>query len=389
MKAAGLVTGLARNMFFAPNHPALLVLFVTDRCNCRCEMCFNADNVFAAKRAPDLSMDAIARIAQSVRPLPQLLLSGGEPFLRSDIADIVAAFHDASGTRQVSIPTNGTLPDRIPAMCLQILERCPDLVLNINLSVDSIGEQHDAFRGLPGCFSRLCETHDRLRELRDARPNLTVNIITVFTETNIGDAANIIREIGNRFTPNYHAIGLLRNDLQEHRTNDVMDRLEATVDLEAFERQSFRKLPVFGRLAPALATLVKKLAVKSRRERRRCFTCLAGRKIVVVTNDGRLMPCEPLWLEADVRRHEDPDHYLMANLADHDYNVAAALKTDAARRVQAFVKTRQCWCSYACAIQNGILYSPRMYPLLLAEIALGAFSKRPGKMGVDSGKKRA
>ncbi|HQB03608.1 MAG TPA: radical SAM protein [Candidatus Hydrogenedentes bacterium] len=367
MGAIRILSGIAHTMMH-PHHPGQLVLFVTDRCNCRCPMCFNADNVFSGCRAPDLPLENILAIARSLKPLPQLLLSGGEPFLRKDIPEIVRAFHRLSHTSQVSIPTNATQTNRITAACEQILQECPKILLNINLSLDGIGETHDAHRQYPGCYEKLCATYEKLAALRERYQQLTVNIITVISERNVKDAASIIAEIREKFSPNYHALGLLRNDTMERESSHILDAMTDSINVVNSEKESFTRLPAFSHLAPAVAAVVKRKALQSRKTKTRCFKCLAGSRIIVITNDGRLMPCEPLWLEDDVRNSADQNAYCMAFLEEFQYNVKEALKSDSAAKVRDFVKKRLCWCTYACAIQNGILYSPTQYILLIQEM---------------------
>ena len=85
-----------------------LIIHVTNHCNFRCEHCFID---FSPKK--DLKLPQFQEIARQVGPLFWLDIAGGEPSLRKDLADIVAAF-DA---KVVQIPSNGSLPDLlIPAL---------------------------------------------------------------------------------------------------------------------------------------------------------------------------------------------------------------------------------------------------------------------------------
>ena len=328
-------------------------------------MCFNAANVFSANHAPDMSLDNIHKIARSLRPLPQLLLSGGEPFMRNDIAEIISAFYLDAATRQFSIPTNGTFPGRTAAVCEKVLGEYPDITLNMNLSLDNEGAAHDRQRGLTGCFDRICETYDKLIALRVKYKGLSVNINTVITEDTVGRADAIIDAIRKRFSPNYHAVGLLRSNYEEAVPEALMNLLADKMCLDVTEQESFNALPLLGRIVPALGAVIKDKYIRSLSEQRRCFKCLAGKKIIVNTADGRLMPCEPLWLEEAIRKDKDENHYLMARLEEFDFNVRNALATKRANEVKSFVEEKKCWCSYMCAIQNGILYSPSAYPLVL------------------------
>jgi MoaA/NifB/PqqE/SkfB family radical SAM enzyme len=325
-------------------------------------MCFNAANVFVNRENTDISLGDITKIAHSLYPLPQLLLSGGEPFMRNDVADILQAFYEYAGTRQFSIPTNGTFPRRTVSVCEEMLSKHPDIALNLNLSMDNIGSEHDRQRGLEGCFDRVCETYALLDPLRKQYRGLSVNINTIITEETVEQADNIINTIRGRFAPNYHAVGIFRSNYDNAVPEALLKLLVDKMCLDVMEKQSFNALPLLGRIAPALADIIKKRYIRSLCEQKRCFKCLAGKKIIVITADGRLMPCEPLWLEAAVRKNPDMNHYLMADLKDFEFDVRRALATDRAKAVQAFVAEKKCWCSYICAIQNGILYSPEMYP---------------------------
>jgi len=55
-----------------------LIFFITDRCNFRCKTCFNVENMESANK-PDLTLDEIRRISNSIGRLNNLYISGGEP----------------------------------------------------------------------------------------------------------------------------------------------------------------------------------------------------------------------------------------------------------------------------------------------------------------------
>ncbi|NLP06180.1 radical SAM protein, partial [Candidatus Fermentibacteria bacterium] len=71
--------------------PPYLVCSVTSRCNMRCRMCFYHDRLNAGG-IRELTGDEWKMIGASSRGVVNLSLSGGEPFMREDIADIAEAF---------------------------------------------------------------------------------------------------------------------------------------------------------------------------------------------------------------------------------------------------------------------------------------------------------
>ena len=86
-----------------------VTLELTYRCNVQCEFCFLKDSVLYQKR-DELTLDEIARLADQAQPFgASFFLTGGEPFLRRDLPEIVAAIH-ARGLK-VGVNTNGLLVD--------------------------------------------------------------------------------------------------------------------------------------------------------------------------------------------------------------------------------------------------------------------------------------
>src|SRR5882762_7487525 len=128
-----------------------LFLLVTSRCNSLCRTCFYFDKL---NSKDDLTIEQIDRISETAPPFRKLWLSGGEPFMREELAEIVALFVERSGVQNVNLPTNGLLPDKVfPAMD-RMLERCPRTSIDLNFSLDGLAATHDSIRGVPNNFER-------------------------------------------------------------------------------------------------------------------------------------------------------------------------------------------------------------------------------------------
>src|SRR6516164_9343832 len=132
-----------------------LFLFVTSRCNSLCRTCFYFDKL---NSTDDLTVEQIARISETAPPFRKLWISGGEPFLRAELAEIVGMFVRRNGVRNVNLPTNGLLPDKMFPIMDRMLELCPETSIDLNFSLDGFQETHDAIRGVPGGFERTIET---------------------------------------------------------------------------------------------------------------------------------------------------------------------------------------------------------------------------------------
>lgn len=146
------------------NRPAQLILTITDRCNHRCQMCYYHSSL--NRRTMVMSLTEYQKLSDELNDLDQLLISGGEPFLRQDIAEIMEIFYRNNRTRSVFIPSNGSTPDRIITAVRQMLDLMPDLKLTLMMSLEGLHEEHDKIHQRAGAFESVVETIRRLTMLR-------------------------------------------------------------------------------------------------------------------------------------------------------------------------------------------------------------------------------
>src|SRR5256714_277935 len=110
-----------------------VILFVTNACNLRCWFCCYADNLNQTK---DIPFDDLLKLSATMPKFRALLLSGGEPFIRPRLDEIMLAFVRNNGIRSIYIPTNGWYLDRTDAMCRSFLEQEREAMLTLSFSVD-------------------------------------------------------------------------------------------------------------------------------------------------------------------------------------------------------------------------------------------------------------
>ena len=76
--------------------------------------------------------------------------TGGEPFIRADLPEIVKIFHTNNHALNVGIPTNGSMTPRVLRSVQSMLDQNPGIDLHIDVSIDGLPELHDEIRGIPG-----------------------------------------------------------------------------------------------------------------------------------------------------------------------------------------------------------------------------------------------
>jgi MoaA/NifB/PqqE/SkfB family radical SAM enzyme len=157
---------------------------VSYRCNARCGMC----DSWRMKPGREMSVAEVDRVFEKLGRLDVVRLTGGEPFLRDDFAEIAGAVDRRSRPRVLHVTTNGSFPDRVAAFAAAFEE--PQR-LHVMVSLDGMREVHDQSRGADVTFDRAVETIERLAALRGPRgPGVSVNH-TVISQASLEDHGRI------------------------------------------------------------------------------------------------------------------------------------------------------------------------------------------------------
>ncbi|MDO4549000.1 MAG: radical SAM protein [Clostridia bacterium] len=127
-------------------------VIVTYRCNARCNMCDCFKD--PSRPADEITLDTIKK-------LPEMAftnITGGEPFVRQDIPEIVGELYKKSD--RIVISTNGFFTDRIISLCKQYPR------VGIRISIEGLQETNDKIRGIPDGFRRGYETLKTLVDMK-------------------------------------------------------------------------------------------------------------------------------------------------------------------------------------------------------------------------------
>ena len=127
-------------------------VIVTYRCNARCTMC----NRYKAPSKPEEEISI-----ETIKKLPKMYftnITGGEPFIREDLPEIVRELYKKSD--RIVISTNGFFTDRIIKLC----EEFPNV--GIRISIEGLEETNNKIRGLEDGFNKGYSTLKKLVEMK-------------------------------------------------------------------------------------------------------------------------------------------------------------------------------------------------------------------------------
>ncbi len=129
--------------------------------------------------------------------LKTINITGGEPFLRADLVDVVRTIDSILPRSRIVFSTNGMMTDTIVEKLKQI--RTFHSRIGVGVSIDGIASTHDTIRGVPGIFDHAIATVRKLKEagFSDLRIAMTLQ------ESNVRAVEQVFelsRELGVEFT---------------------------------------------------------------------------------------------------------------------------------------------------------------------------------------------
>ncbi len=161
--------------------PGTLVWVSTLACNLTCKHCYvSAGDV---DTSDELSTEEVFRVIKEARNINTqfLLVSGGEPLMRYDLAEVVK-YAKVNGM-DIIMSTNGTLITREKAIELKEMG-----VGVVGISIDGF-RTHDEFRGLNGALKSSIEGL-----LHCIEAGLATAVRTVVTENNLSEIIEIVEK---------------------------------------------------------------------------------------------------------------------------------------------------------------------------------------------------
>jgi AdoMet-dependent heme synthase len=317
--------------------PPFLILFINSICNLKCEHCFYWENL---NQRDDLTFDEIARLSRDLGVVENLNLSGGEPFLRREFADIVKLFMKNNGTRQVYVPTNGWYTQKT-VTALETLLKEPDLWFFVcELSLDGTREYHDRFRGAKTSFDRAMETYDALAKIQAVEPRLRIHAISTATAENLDEIARLTDFLVERCPQmDHHNLALIRGD----RKNPSLQgpTLRAYCDLYEHVRKQWAPRER-GRFGSSVEPMLQWAKVKTAEEQRQVVPCCGGKLTGVVYANGDVSVCEA--------------HAPIGNLRQHTFR--EIWFSSRARDLRASVAAGDCHCTNEIFLWPSIVFQP-------------------------------
>ena len=325
--------------------PLYLIQFVTTRCNARCAFCFAIDG-----RNEEMTVDDFARFTPGLGRLLYLSITGGEPFLREDLGEIIDIYCRTNRPRILLIPTNGYFTDRVVRIARTAADRWPEISFEISVSIDAIGKEHDDLRRVNGMYDRAADTIKALQSLSATRANLHLMANLTIGDHNVATANDTVDHLFDKLAMQNVTLNIARSN----RPRDLPD-----VDLSALGL-IYRNVEdrIESRRGGFAHLKYGRLLNRFRRARRRylfdligskgasMLPCQAGQIAAVIGSRGDVFPCES-WAKP------------IGNVLDPSTSFAQIWSSPEAEEARAEIKQTRCHCTHECFNHVNVMWSAR------------------------------
>jgi len=254
-------------------------VITTYRCDNRCLMC----NIW--QHPTKIEDEFSPSLLEKLPSLNFCNITGGEPFLREDIVDIVRIIKKKS--RRVVISTNGYATDKI----INLMENVKGV--GIRISLEGLPAANDELRGRQDSFDHGLRT---LLELKQRRIKDIGFAVTV-SDRNAGDMIDLYHLA--KYLKVEFATAVIHNSYYFHKSDNQIQDTEKVI--AGFERL-IRELLGTRRIKNWFRAYFNQGLINRIRGESRPLPCRAGTDLFFLDPYGEIRPCNGMepktWLES-------------------------------------------------------------------------------------------
>ncbi len=317
--------------------PPFLVLFINSICNMKCEHCFYWTSL---NKKDDLTKDEIFALSDSLGKIENLNLSGGEPFLRKEFAEICRKFIRTNEVRQIYVPSNGYFTDRCVAAVKNVLEESEFDMFVVELSLDGMPNFHDKFRVARNAFEHAMQTYDALVEVQKQDPRLRIHCISTATDVNMAEIRQLTTYLYERCPQmDHHNLAIIRGDRKNPSLKGPL--LQEYEDLYEYIRRLWAPREE-GRYGSIVEPMLQWAKVETIKQQRQVIPCKAGKISGVIYANGDVGVCEL--------------HKPLGNLREKTF--WEIWGSDEAKRLRESIARKECHCTTEVFLWSSVVYQP-------------------------------
>jgi MoaA/NifB/PqqE/SkfB family radical SAM enzyme len=289
--------------------PSEINIITTYRCNAKCKMC----NIW--KYPTKKSEEFHPKDLESLPKVKGINITGGEPFLRDDIEDIINVLRPKS--KRIVFSTNGYFTDRM----LNLAKKYPEL--GYRISLEGLPKANDELRGIKNGFDRGLRT---LLELKH-RGIKDIGFAITISDKNFKDLVDLY-ELAKYLKMEF-ATAVLHNSHYFHKfDNQIKKKKQVISQFQILVKELLNsRNPKDWYRAYFNYGLMRKVL-----DMERLLPCTAGTDTFFIDPYGDVLPCNGM-----------DEKVSMGNLKDKSFTEIWG--SERAKKIREIVRkcNKQCW----------------------------------------------
>jgi MoaA/NifB/PqqE/SkfB family radical SAM enzyme len=317
--------------------PPFLIVFINSICNLTCEHCFYWRNL---NQRNDLTYEEFVRLSEELGTIETLNLSGGEPFIRKEFAEICSLFIRNNGAKQIYVPTNGYFTDKTEAALRLVLKHKELKLFVCEISLDGMPEYHNRFRGNPKSFEKAMETYEMLAALQREDPRLRIHVNTVAMSENMDEIRRLAVYLHERCPAMEHQnLAVIRGDRKNPSLRGPI--LEQYKSLYRHIAEVWKDRET-GRFGTSVEPMLQWGKLQTMEAEAQVIPCRAGVLSGVIYANGDVGVCET--------------HPPLGNLRDKGF--FEIWDSPEAKALRAQIDAKACYCTNEVFMWPSIVFQP-------------------------------
>ncbi len=351
----------AKSLYLLRSEPVGLIHFLTRRCNARCSFCFiDFNHNESQNKKNEMTIEQINKFTSTMgKSVQHVNLTGGEPFLRSDIFEILKAYFDNANVSSILINTNGSYPKRISDLVDKLNKFYPNKTVITQFSIDSYPEEHDKIRKIPGLFNKTIESFEIVRK---KGIKVIPSIALTCTQENYKKINEIYEFMKNKHNVKRFSAILVRDEgvykTPEPLKKELLKSYKTLIERLYKDRNNgellnfYKKDSFMSRVINEKEKIQHENNIQSYLEPKFISYCPSASIFGVIDYDGTVHPCELL---------DKP----LGKLSDFDFNFLNLWKSKKTKKVKKWITDTKCNCTYECAMTYNVMSNYKYQPRLI------------------------
>jgi len=326
-------------------------LSVTYTCNYRCKTC-NIWRKYLQNpelKNQELTLSEYTEFFKANREIIWLSITGGEPFLRRDLADImISALENVDRLRVVNVATNGSLPERVERSLSEVLHFIKKPVyVSVEVSLDGKEPVHNWIRGVKDAYKKSLETFRRLRRLKEEAEFFDVKFEYTMSKYNSGMLKETIEELANEedsIGPDDFIITFAHKSFfYDNLKSDVSSDKETMLKEVSSFLKNYPKKRLFDRIARSYLKMSIKYFGGNWRP-----PCVAGEQSCFINPYGDVYPCITM-------------NYPLGNLRSDGFSLRKILSNKKSQEFRRKIRKTCMTCWTSCEAYPTIIFKPTKF----------------------------